>query len=683
MSGTDRATGCSGLAALTARTSELRDAAQACGQRRWLLLRGAAATDRRATAAIIAAWGASAPRVLWLGDATGPHLATGLLGGEYDLIVVDGRDGFDLDALGAAVGTLRAGGLLVLRLADDPAPEGRCDARLARLLASAPVPPAAPVPGAAPAPPPAPADPAAATADQARALAALRALARGRARRPLVLLADRGRGKSAALGLAAARLLAEGWPRVLVSAPRRAAADALFAHAGNIADYSGRLCFTPPDALADGIRPGDLVLIDEAAGIPAPLLEAALVKALATGARIAFATTVHGYEGTGRGFEMRFAAVLTRLAPGWRALRLSEPIRWAVDDPLEVLVNRLLLLDAAPAPDATVGANDPARAEFRMLDRDRLAADEPLLRQVFGLLVLAHYQTRPADLRHLLDGPNLEVAVLMTGGLVLATALVASEGGLPEALLGPIFDGQRRPHGHLLPLTLSAHAGLMDAPRLCHARIVRLAVHPALQRRGLGRRLVDGLAGWAGAAGQDLLGASFGATPELLAFWRAAGLMPVHLGTHRNAASGAHGACVLRPLTARGAGLCVQARRRLAPRLLAQLSGPLRELAPAVVLPLLAAAAPGSELDADDRRELISFVRGHRGLEAALGALDRLLVARLPGLDDPPADASALIRCVAQRWTPAVAAGGLGLGGQAAVIARLRDAVGRLLGDAP
>jgi tRNA(Met) cytidine acetyltransferase len=205
--------------------------------------------------------------------------------------------------------------------------------------------------------------------------------------------------------------------------------------------------------------------------------------------RIVFATTVHGYEGTGRGFEVRFRAVLDRITPGWRALRLSTPIRWAEDDPLERLIAQALLLDAEPAPDEPSRRNQrPMRSRrncFEALDRDRLAADEPLLRQVFGLLVLGHYQTRPADLRHLLDGPNMGVSILRSGDTLLATALTAREGALPEDLLAPIFEGRRRPRGHLLPQTLSAHAGLFDAPRLGFMRIVRIACTPPRGDGGL------------------------------------------------------------------------------------------------------------------------------------------------------------------------------------------------------
>ena len=109
------------------------------------------------------------------------------------------------------------------------------------------------------------------------------------------------------------------------------------------------LSYVSPDRVAQGDVLADLLLVDEAAAIPTPLLEAMLARH----SRIVFATTEHGYEGTGRGFHLRFKKVLDEQTPDWQELHLVEPIRWSLSDPLEPLIFRLLGLNtdiSAPHP---------------------------------------------------------------------------------------------------------------------------------------------------------------------------------------------------------------------------------------------------------------------------------------------------------------------------------------------
>ena len=203
-----------------------------------------------------------------------------------------------------------------------------------------------------------------------------------------------------------------------------------------------------------------------------------------------FASTVHGYEGAGRGFAIRFQKILNDITPQWRAMRMEHPVRWALGDPLELMTFRMLLLDAAPADISAFDSLAAEDCEIQRLNRKQLAKDEPLLRQIFGLLVLAHYRTSPQDLRILLDGPNVSVVVMRYQGQVIATALVAAEGDIEAELAEAIWRGGRRVRGHLLPQTLAHHAGFPDAASLKGERVVRIAVHPDLQGRGFGSRLV-------------------------------------------------------------------------------------------------------------------------------------------------------------------------------------------------
>ena len=70
--------------------------------------------------------------------------------------------------------------------------------------------------------------------------------------------------------------------------------------------------------------------------------------------RTVFANTEQGYEGSGRGFRLRFEAMLAGTMPQFRRARLEQPVRWAPADPLEALVNRALVLDADIDAGATI-----------------------------------------------------------------------------------------------------------------------------------------------------------------------------------------------------------------------------------------------------------------------------------------------------------------------------------------
>jgi tRNA(Met) cytidine acetyltransferase len=711
---------------VTAIAAALTREARSSNHRLTLVLAGSEDwTMRAATAALCASPDRPAT---WLSNRPLPvsHLplgaGVGLLGRDVDVLVFDSHSGFDPDSFAAAIGSIRGSGLLMFltppldlwpqlpdpqaqRVAVYPAAwdqvSGRFLARFARVLTSSAgvtviaegqpslhpysVQRSSRVSGRC-----APDD---MTPDQSRAVDAILATARGRAHRPLILISDRGRGKTTALGIAAAALLAgEHDARIQVTAPRRSAVDPLFRHAARllpsasagrnqIALGTSSLEFRPPDAIYKDHRPADLLLVDEAAGIPAPILER-LLKAYG---RVVFATTVHGYEGTGRGFEVRFRRHLDLETPGWKALRLETPVRFAPGDPLEALTARALLLDAEPTPDVEVQGARPEDCIFERLDRQALGNDDATLSQVFGLLVLAHYQTRPLDLRHLLDGPNMRVYVLRHHRSILATALVAIEGGLAPALARDVFNGRRRPRGHLLPQTLCAHAGLAEAPGLRYARIVRIAAHPAAQRRGLGRRLLDGIAADARASELDLAGASFGASDDLLDFWLGCGFRPAHIGTSRNAASGAHAAVLLLPMSPAGERLLETARIRLGERLPIMLAGPLRDLNTRVTASLLAhGVAPGREPRSHVLEETSAFALAHRPFEAALPPLVQLICSR-PGVllaDDllTVSERDALIAMTLQHRPWGEAAEMTGANGRAGVISLLRQGTAKILG---
>lgn len=703
------------LASHLAAIAELRRRAVAARQRRAVLICGEADWCRRRAAEALAAL--VIPEAGWIG-AGAPAGARciaaprSLLGQELPALVFDAHSGFDPDAFGAASGAVVAGGVLLLltpplaawpafadperaRIAVAPwgeeAVTGRFLNRLARLLAAqrdllrlepgrTPV-----LPETLPPQPEAPVPAPYASDDQQRAVTALCRVMSGHRRRPLVLLADRGRGKSAAFGLAAARLMSERPCRLLITGPRREAAEPAFdmlrrrlpqaeRQGGELRLGEARIGFVAPDELARVGAPADLLLVDEAAALPTPLLS----RLLRRYARIAFASTVHGYEGSGRGFALRFRRILDRQTPGWRELRLEQPVRWAAGDPLEALTARLLLLDAEPADDRRAAAADAVAIE--RLDRDQLAGDEASLASLFGLLVLAHYRTRPFDLRHLLDGPNLEIFVARHGGDIVGALVLAVEGGLDPGWAEAIAAGRRRLRGHLIPQSLAAHLGLSAGPVLRCGRVMRIVVHPACQGRGIGRRLLAEVEAGSRAAGLDLLGSSFGASPELLAFWAGGGLEPVRVGVTREAMSGEHSVMVLKALSAAGRALFGEARERYGRQLPQLLAEPLRALEPELAGELLRRAplppgpAPGLE-------RLAAFARGERGYEDSLADLWEAVRWAVSGdaRGVPKGAADLLVAKVLQRRGWAEIAADFGYGGREECLQALRAACRALL----
>ena len=423
----------------------------------------------------------------------------------------------------------------------------------------------------------------------------------------VVAEADRGRGKSSAAGLAAGALALSG-DDVLVTARQYRSAREAFLRARELLDAEGALTGVdrdPPqriDAAGGGcVRfaraveaadlPGDpdVVFVDEAAALPVRLLESFLAAD-----RIAFATTVHGYEGAGRGFSVRFR---DRLAESDRAVtdvRLDDPIRYAGGDPVEVWAFRALLLDARP-PVEPLGADAaPETVEYESLAPADLLADEHLLREAFGLLVLAHYRTEPNDLARLLDAPNLSVRALTQGGHVVSVALLAREGDLPADIRAEMYEGGRV-RGNMVPDVLTSQLRDEDAGAPAGRRVVRIATHHAARSRGLGSRLLDAVRDEFAAL--DYLSVGYGAAPGLVDFWRENGYSTVHLSTTRNDASGEYSAVMVDPLSAAGRDLRDRHSRRFVRRVGSVLSDALDDADPDVVRAALRAVEAAPDLD--------------------------------------------------------------------------------------
>eukprot|EP00439_Symbiodinium_sp_Y106_P083040 s8_g22.t2 len=269
----------------------------------------------------------------------------------------------------------------------------------------------------------------------------------------------------------------------------------------------------------------DLVMVDEAAAQPTSAMERFFEAAHAMqNLGVVVAGTVHGYEGTGHGLLRALERAELKGMPLAR-LKMETPIRWPLGDPVEKLVADALLLDPEPLPLPSVAVDAETDVEIERIRRQSLVSSEEIIREVYGLLAVAHYRTRPADLRLLLDETRMELFAIWTpcGGhrRLLACALLLHEqrGGL-------------RRHDLLAEALLPAGQAHERASCISAAflRVVRLAVHPEVQGKGLGHKLLGGIIRDLSARGDgraDVLGAIFNSNPRLLNFWTSAGFARV------------------------------------------------------------------------------------------------------------------------------------------------------------
>lgn len=379
--------------------------------------------------------------------------------------------------------------------------------------------------------------------DQKQALAAIEHAAFGHRKRPLIIEADRGRGKTTLLGEAAARLLQQGKHHIVISAARFAQCELAFKRASQVLNteytkaginYQNQtIAFKAPDDLILNPTDTDVLMLDEAAHLPTPVLEQ-LVQIYP---RVVMATTQHGYEGSGRGFSLKFKPFLNQHFANWQQSRLSQPIRWSANDPLETAINHALLLDTElnELTDIDNLGSQNVSVEIQNRAPNQLSTEE--LRQVFSLLVEAHYQTSPSDLQHWLSAPDLQLQLAYLPSLanqesqLVGVLLVCHEGHLPN------IEPSRRVKGHLVPQLLRRFSAQDAILNLSSERAMRLAVHPQVRRLGIATQLVQH---WQQTSQADFISASFGVTQDLYQFWRKQGFESAHLGAKRDKASGTH-----------------------------------------------------------------------------------------------------------------------------------------------
>ncbi|KAA1475694.1 DUF699-domain-containing protein [Dentipellis sp. KUC8613] len=402
------------------------------------------------------------------------------------------------------------------------------------------------------------------TIDQAQAiLTFVDAIAEKTLSSTVTLTAGRGRGKSAALGLAIAAALAHGYSNIFVTSPSPENLKTLFEFVFKGMDalgYEEHLDYdiaqsTNPEfnkaivrvnifrqhrQTIQYIQPQDahvlgqaeLVIIDEAAAIPLPLVRNLIGPYL-----VFMASTINGYEGTGRSLSLKLIQQLrestrptiakdvaatpedvatssskkaAHAAPlkarTLREIKLETPIRYAAGDKIERWLNGLLCLDATAAPRiAHQGTPHPAQCELFYVSRDTLfsyhPASEVFLQRMMALYVASHYKNQPNDLQLMSDAPAHHLFVLLPPlrddeshlPEPLVVLQVALEGNISrQAIMDGLSRGLRA-GGDMIPWLVAQQFQESKFALMSGARVVRIATHPDYANMGYGARALQAL----------------------------------------------------------------------------------------------------------------------------------------------------------------------------------------------
>nr|KJB49109.1 hypothetical protein B456_008G101500 [Gossypium raimondii] len=360
-------------------------------------------------------------------------------------------------------------------------------------------------------------------------------------RSTVALLAARGRGKSAALGLAVAGAIAAGYSNIYVTAPSPENLKTLFefvCKGFDAIEYKEHIDYdvvksVNPEFKKATVRINiykqhrqtiqyiqpheheklsqvELLVVDEAAAIPLPVVKSLLGPYL-----VFLSSTVNGYEGTGRSLSLKLLQQLeeqSQLSKGvegslsgrvFKKIELSESIRYASADPIECWLNALLCLDVTNSVASISRLPPPSECDLYYVDRDTLFSyhkdSELFLQRMMALYVSSHYKNSPNDLQLMADAPAHHLFVLL-GPVdesknqlpdILCVIQVSLEGQISRKSAIKSLSVGYQPHGDQIPWKFCEQFRDPDFPSLSGARIVRIATHPSAMRLGYGSAAIE------------------------------------------------------------------------------------------------------------------------------------------------------------------------------------------------
>lgn len=427
-----------------------------------------------------------------------------------------------------------------------------------------------------------------------------------------ILLANRGRGKSASIGLAISLMLSKRGMQsfnVVISSPHPTNAQTLFEflsrgltseniefrlikREGMVTEirtsFKVKITYLWPDEINKSLK-ANLLVVDEAAAIPVAILK----KMTRIEAKKIFISTIHGYEGAGRGFQHKFLRYLrAQKIIHYTEFTLDQPIRYLQGDSIEKLLNNSFLLDVELKPseieDKGIAKDSIRLQEYKNPEYLFSNKGIPYLRQLFGLLIYAHYRNQPNDLLLLADSDkHFLVGIYGTdnqkNNLLLASSQLANEGLMAEQEILRVTSG-RFIKGNLIPTIAIRHFSKKFA-KLHGLRIVRIATHPSLINKGYGRiaiELQDQI-----FSSYDWTGVSYGATEKLMKFWRKFGFKAVHIRPIKTPGTGEWNIVLINPLSPSAVAIVNQASTDFLLQFLALLKQSLHSMIPELIIQIL------------------------------------------------------------------------------------------------
>ncbi|XP_058006358.1 RNA cytidine acetyltransferase 1 isoform X2 [Hevea brasiliensis] len=361
-------------------------------------------------------------------------------------------------------------------------------------------------------------------------------------RSTLALLAARGRGKSAALGLAVAGAIAAGYSNIFVTAPSPENLKTLFefiCKGFDALEYKEHIDYdivksANPEFKKATVRINiykrhrqtiqyiqpheheklsqvELLVVDEAAAIPLPVVKSLLGPYL-----VFLSSTVNGYEGTGRSLSLKLLQKLeeqshmtAKNVEGslsgrlFKKIELNESIRYASADPIESWLNALLCLDVTNSIPSISRLPPPSECDLYYVNRDTLFSyhkdSELFLQRMMALYVASHYKNSPNDLQLMADAPAHHLFVLL-GPVdesenklpdILCVIQVSLEGQISrKSAVKSLSDGHQ-PFGDQIPWKFCEQFRDTVFPSLSGARIVRIATHPSAMKLGYGSAAME------------------------------------------------------------------------------------------------------------------------------------------------------------------------------------------------